>query len=313
MNIASIYTPLVRAVKKKKLKVLQALIDAGANVEAALGNRYLLSEGRNVLRTFSGWKEAPLGEQMKKLIAEGDIGGVRQLLGQKVDREMKVEGADTALMYALRVNQAEIAQILVSAGWSAVEVAANAATTGPMKKVLAQILSSDPSPIQKCINDGNVEGLKALFRVGLDIETKIEGNSTALVYALNQSLEGIAAALIDLGASAEKALTDPALSFGGNRKLQTIIEAKKPKESIPRSRIAIIVKERIEANDVETVRSLVREGLDCTVLIEGKFTALVYAAKQSKGEIVRVLIENGFDSDAALRDPNLYYSEKTLI
>ena len=265
-----------RYIRDNALPIVQALIDAGAIIDAqnikgctalAIATARGDLEMVNLLITAGANPNLETADETPKVLAIAVEGNslqiVQTLLKAGADPNITDKQGRTALELATRKGYAEIAAILRQAG--ATEPATNT--------------DFNETTLIGAAQRGDLEQVRACIRTGVDINTNDQtfagGGLTALMYAAGEGHTDIVKVLIEAGAQ-----------------LNTL-DARK----LPWHKTALMY--AAEGCHLQTVQTLIEAGADIngtdrTRQRPGR-TALMYAAEQGCVEAVRVLVEAGAD------------------
>lgn len=238
---------------------------------------------------------------------------VRSLLQQKADVNGPQRDGTTALHWAARLDDLELAELLIRAGANAtaanrfgvtpLALAAINANAGMIEKLLkagadvnAPLSELGETPLMMASRTGNVEAVTVLLRHGARVNVKESSRGhTALIWAATEGHSAVAKLLMENGADVNARSnpdTPPAGRRGGGAAAQpaaarTEEPARCPAKNAPRPEVVFGVAG-------PATRTQATGG--------GCITALILAARQNHEETVRTLLEGGADIDVTMAD-----------
>jgi ankyrin repeat protein len=210
---------------------------------------------------------------------DGDRGQVRELIRLHTDVNAPQPDGTTALHWAARADDIEMAKMLISAG-------ANSKATDRYGL----------TPLTLAAQRGSAPMLELLLAAGADPNTSLPEGETALMTAARTGDPAAIHVLIAHGANVnakEKTMGESALMWAAA-------------ENHPEA-VRVLLDAHAEINAPSTVLHLapfqwITSGMVSTMLPRGGWTALFYAARQGSIEAARVLADRGANLD--LSDPD---------
>jgi len=224
-----------------------------------------------------------------------DIAAVRALLAKKADVNASGTDGTTALEWVVRIDDVDTAKLLIAAGADVkkanrlgVTPIALAAANGnaPMITLLlgagvdANTMDPNNEPASwAAIRSGNVEALRVLLDRGANFEFKDAAQQTSLMLAVRENQPDMVRLLVSRGADVNA----------------TTRVGAKPNWVLPNS-----------VAGFGFGKGIIRGGLPADrgsrYLIPGGMTPLLYAARDGRVEVARILVSNGANIEK--RDPN---------
>ena len=308
-------TPLIWAAHQNDFDAVKALLAAGANVKAA--NRYevtALTEAANngdgemmlALINAGANVNASIGEGETPLMTASRTGatvGVKALLakGVKVDAVDTYRG-QTALMWAVAENHADITKLLMDAGANV-----NARSTFfdfDFRKVAAggtQAVYSRGglTPLLFAARQGSLESTKVLLDAGADINLpEPENGLTPLLQAIYNDHYEVAALLVDRKAELKSgalflAVEMRNLDYQGNRPRKAV-SGKMDELAF----IKYLLDHGADPNGPMMAKLPPRAAQNATIFPSGN-TPFIRAARSADVETMKLLIEHGADPNKA--------------
>ncbi len=317
-------TPLIWAAHQNDMDAVKLLLASGANAKAA--NRYevtALGEAANngnaemmvALINAGSDPNATTGEGETPLMTASRTGataGVKALLakGAKVDATDTYRG-QTALMWAVAENHADVAKLLVDAGANV-----NARSTFfnfDFRKVAAggtQAVYSRGglTPLLFAARQGSLESAKVLLDAGADINlAEPENGLTPLLQAIYNDHYDLAAMLVDRKAELKSGALFMAvemrnLDYQGNRPRKTV-EGKDAGKMDELTFIKYLLDHGADPNGPMMTKIPPRAAQNATISPNGN-TPFIRAARSADVETMKLLI-------AYKADPNKASDNKT--
>lgn len=313
-------TPLIWAAHNDDLEAVQLLLAAGADAKAA--NRYdvtALSEAAHCgdgamiealvkagaeVNAVSGEGETPLMSASRT----GSVTGVKALLAShaNVNATDRYRG-ETALMWAVSENHAEIAKLLAAAGADV-----NARSTlfdFNFRKVAAggtQAVYSRGglTALLFAARQGAIESAKVLLDAGADInKPEPDYGFTPILEAIFNDHYDFAAMLVDRKASLKEgalylAVEMRNLDYQGNRPRKAVTD-----KLDELAFINYLLSHGADPNGPMTVRIPPRAAQNAAVIPHG-YTPFLRAARSADVETMKLLVAHGADPNRAADDHN---------
>ena len=225
-----------------------------------------------LLSTAAGAQRADL--RLVEAVRHGDPAAVRALLQARVDVHARQPDGATALHWAAYLDDIETADLLLDAG--ARPDAAN---------------DLGVTPLYLACENGNAALVRRLLAAGADPNAALRGGETALMTAARTGSAGAVSALLGHGADA-----NAREARAGQTALMWAVSQRHP--AVVRALIAAgaDVRARTRVRSVATAsspRTGAAEGV--SVIDEGGFTALLFAARQGDLASARLLLAAGAD------------------
>jgi ankyrin repeat protein len=224
-----------------------------------------------------------------------DMALVRSLLAKKADVNATGSDGTTALEWLVRIDEVEVAKLLLAAGadpkkanrLGLTPIALASANGNPAMISLlldagvdANTMDANSEPVSwAAIRSGNVEALRVLIERGAKVEFKDNVQQTSLMLAVRENQPDMVRLLISKGADVN------AVTRVGNT----------PNFVRPNSVAGF-------GFGLGIIRGGLPADRGSRYLTPGGLTPLLYAARDGRTEVARILVSNGADIEK--RDPN---------
>ena len=286
-------TPLMVATEEGDIKMVQLLLDSGANIldvtkdewtalqyAAEYGGagvtQLLLDRDADCRARVGGWTA------LHHAACGGQKDAAQLLLDRGVDIEMATKKGWTALHHAAREGKKEVVQLLLDRG------ADIEATTDDRWTAL-----------YLAVHNGEKEVVQLLLDRGADIEAMMEDRWTALHLAVHNGEKEVVQLLLDRGADIEAVTSsdgDTALhiaaQFGKKEVAQLLLDRGANIEATADDRWTALHL-AVHNGEKEVVQLLLDRGADIEAVIDDGWTALHLAARYGGKEVVQLLLDRG--------------------
>jgi ankyrin repeat protein len=278
-----------------------------------------LSAGFALLLTVSAAAAWAADSRIAVAALDGDKAAVRSLIQSGADVNGALPDGTTALHWAVRADDADTVDALIRAksgvnakdpdGIAPLAIACANANPGMIRKLLAaggDANTADPTGetvLMIAARMGNVDGVKALVDAGAQVNAKDREAETALMVAVRANHADVVKLLIDRGAevdAATRAGKAPARrppNAGGGSHGAGIVRGGWPdrgyQEAAPGGMTALLYAAR--DGRIEIVRMLLAAGADLKKDDVNKISPFAMAITNNHAEVAQFLLERGAD------------------
>lgn len=306
-------TALIKSVARGHTKIVKLLLNKGADTSAA--DTYDCED--NVCY------HAPEGTALDAAVSNGHIDIVQLLVDAGADINRKDKTNRTLLMKAAKYGYTEIVKLLIDAGAnvnkkdSTGDTALHYATEYPAGKnteIVKLLLDKGAdvnaanfkswTPLMSAANEGYLATVNLLLNNGADINAKSATNQTALDYVLpidnhwrhNGETESEYYERLEELKETKQLLLQHYAEKGADKEL-----VKKIKDDAYSKKLELFFNS-IKNNDLEQLKTLIKNGIDVNVGDKDNDTALIKATWYGNVDIIKFLIESGANVNLSNND-----------
>jgi len=273
------YSLLAKASKRRDAELVQALIDAGADVNGS-GYEYEYIES----------------EALKIAVENNDLNIVHILLAAGASTEVGRSGEETPLMKAAKQGLHDIVKALIQAGADINAVERHGDTA-----------------LIKAFREDHMEIAKLLIEKGAKVNGLDSNGKTPLAFAAFRGYKEMVQYLLKAGANVNlgdgisllNALKHPEI-------LQMLIKAGADVNKFPEGNNRTVLTRAVEIGNPEVVDLLIEAGANVNLSDSWTDTALIVAVVYRHPDIVQRLIESGADANKTGKSGNaaLHYASE---
>ncbi|KKY28458.1 putative ankyrin repeat domain containing protein [Phaeomoniella chlamydospora] len=296
-------TPLFEAITIQRVDIVTLLLDKGAKPNLA-GPKHPL------------WPSTYNASVLKVLIARGalckmtpgimelatslnNIDSISILLKAGVDPNIKKDGVYTPLCSAIRDDRQDIVTLLLNNGADpnipASEYPAFKCITHDRLHFLPQLVAAgvdlnEPTGIiETAVAHGNKDAVLYLLREAVDVNARNATGSTPLTTAIVNNSEELVDLLLEHGANPTIRGQDWPLCMAVKR--PAILERLLSVVSDPSRSAKGLIELAVQANQLESIKHLIKAGFNVEDKTGGVFSPLTTAIREERKDIVRYLLD----------------------
>ncbi|EXJ92782.1 hypothetical protein A1O3_01334 [Capronia epimyces CBS 606.96] len=303
-------TPLIAAIQARRIDLTTVLLDHGANPNLPgpkhplWSATYLPRALQLLLSRGADTKKCPGVLELATSI--NNVDSVITLLKAGVDPNAKNDGTYTPLCTAIRDNRAELVSLLLANGADpnvmASEYPAWKCVSRHRTQLLPELVAAGadlhkPKGIlEKAVAHNNKEAVMYLLGQGVDPNARSVEGHTALTTAIRDDRHEFIDMLLARGADPGVRGQEWPISMAVKR--PEILKKLLPHVANPRA-VKGVIEQAVEANQLESVKLLLKAGVSVEDKTGGVFSPLTTAIREHYPEIVRFLLdEAGADVNA---------------